>query len=339
MSISPLPFSMDCSPFLNWSGDELVSESEKAVVFRSLVATLKSQPALDASQEAKAVRFLESVKPSNESSANAFLNCLASSTDNSLTDFGQCIAVLISSASKAITTAALKLLSNQLLCCSAQNVLLLIKADLVHQLIMTLNPHSLSFADAVHIHTSLLSIITNSLWLTTPYYLSQLGIKDDTERQTVHETVLQQVLSPLEKYIWHLCMNRFSIVDGDMSNEFMTLLTRILRICPYYQPSMDIVVNMPIVLTIPSCLAFFENDASIYRFVYDIVLIQQDLNKKMGEVRQMWQKVHRMLRMEGIEDMIEKKHQNDKNTRFGRWIVHFSIKWNNLQDMNLPQQE
>ncbi|KAK2946508.1 hypothetical protein BLNAU_18550 [Blattamonas nauphoetae] len=65
---SPCP---NCETFLNWSDDEKVeSESEKAVIFRSLVAIVKLQPELDDSLEAKAVKFLDYVQPFSQKCAD-----------------------------------------------------------------------------------------------------------------------------------------------------------------------------------------------------------------------------------------------------------------------------
>ncbi|KAK2959118.1 hypothetical protein BLNAU_5913 [Blattamonas nauphoetae] len=160
---------------------------------------MKSKPVLDDSLETQAVKFLKSVKPKTQESADAFLSRLATLSGDFSTHLIQSIVLLISSASQILTTAAIKMLSNLLLYCYPQNILLLIKADLIHQLIMTLNPLFLSFADAVHIHTSLLSIITITLRLATPEGLTSFRFKDDNEQQAVHDTVLKQVLVPSEK--------------------------------------------------------------------------------------------------------------------------------------------
>ncbi|KAK2945969.1 hypothetical protein BLNAU_19113 [Blattamonas nauphoetae] len=221
--------------------------------------------------------------------------------------------------------------------CSAELRLALVQADLIPQLIVTLNTLSLSFTKAIDIHIYLFSSINKLVWLVTPEGLEILGIQDENELQAVHETIFQQVVAPSEQYICNLCMHRFSIFDGDQSYEFMHLLAQLLEISPYHQPTLEIVLHMPIFLTIPICLTFFENDESIWSFLYEMSNSKQEWNKERGEVRQMWKTVHRMLRMEGIEDAIEGTLRNDENG-FGRLIVDESIGWNNLLDMNLPKQ-
>ncbi|KAK2954939.1 hypothetical protein BLNAU_10079 [Blattamonas nauphoetae] len=323
-------FSMDCSPFVNWQYNRNKSGHGKAVIFRSLAATLKLQPALDDSLEEKAVEFLEYVDPRTRLSADDFLSSFSSNTGDSSTAFVQCIAVLISSSSQDIATAAMEMLISLVRICSDKLLLTLVQADLIPHLITTLNPLSLSFAKTEDIHKCLLLSITKSLGLSTPNGLTELGIEEDTEQQNVHETVLKQVLVPSEKYIWHLCVNRYSIVDGSQSMYVMEFLPLLLRICAYYEPTMEFVLHMPVCLTIPSCLTFFEIDGPNFYFLSLMVAVQQEWNKKRGQVRQMWKTMLRMLRMEGLEDVIEEKLRNDTSSAYGGWIVINSIEWNTL---------
>ncbi|KAK2940078.1 hypothetical protein BLNAU_25012 [Blattamonas nauphoetae] len=180
-------------------------------------------------------------------------------------------------------------------------------------------------SETVDIHINLMKVITNSFWLATPNGLALLGIEDGIEQQSVYETVLQQVVVTSEQYLCHLCVNRYSIVDGDLSESFLELLAQLLRICPYYQPTMDFILNMPVVLTIPSCLTFIETESSLWTFLYEMNLAHGELNKKRGEVQQMWKTVLRVLRMESFEDVIEAKLQTDQNEYFGRRIVPLSL--------------
>ncbi|KAK2946525.1 hypothetical protein BLNAU_18567 [Blattamonas nauphoetae] len=339
LSSLQLSHPVDCSPFLNWTEEAFESENEMAVVFRSLVATLRLQPVLDASLEAKAKTLLESVENGLEDSADDFLKRFASSSDDSSTDFIQSIVVLISSPNRAITTSAMELMESLTLWCSADILLLLVKADLIPQIVKTLNPLSLSFSEALDIHMCLMKVIQYSFWLATPDGLEQLGIEDDDRQQAGHEMVFQQVLVPSEKYISHLCVKCSSLVDGDQSRRFLALLAQLLWICPYYQPAMEFVLHMPVFITIPSCLTFFENDHAIWYFLYYMVDAQRRWNKQGGAVRQMGTTVLRKLRMEGIEGVVERKLQNDQNEYDGSLTVDNSIILSNLLGMNLPEQE
>ncbi|KAK2942365.1 hypothetical protein BLNAU_22708 [Blattamonas nauphoetae] len=311
------------------------SYEDNAVVFQSLVATVKLQPELDVSLEAKVVKFLEYVDPDDDDSADAFLRKLASSSGNSPTDFVQSIVVLIPSANQVITTAAMKMLGTLIMWCSLYIRLALVKADLLPQIVISLNPQSLSFAEAEDIHINLMKSISWTIYLSTPNGLRFLGIEDENEQQAVHETVLKQVLAPSERYIRHLCVNRFSIFDEKLSSYYLALLAQILEMCPYYRATMDFVVHMPVFLTITSCLTFYKNDESIWYFLYLIHSFLREWNEQGGEDQQMRTDANRMLRMEGIEDVIEQKLQNNRTRTYARWTVDKSIALNNLLGMNL----
>ncbi|KAK2953296.1 hypothetical protein BLNAU_11759 [Blattamonas nauphoetae] len=324
LPLSQFPFSSDYSAFLNWDEARIDSDEELPVVFLSLVATVKLRPTLDNTLEEKAVTFLKYMEIiGDEPSAHAFLSSFARATDESLVNFLQCIVVLVSSASTAITTAAMKMLNKMIFCCSTELHLALVKADLIPQLINTINPQSLPFAEAEDINASLLNIVWNSLWLSTLECLEKLEIEDRHEQQAVHETVLKQVLAPSEKAI-HAFYRHPGPTPRNMSF-----------------PSTDdgFSSSYAVFLTIPNCLTSFESDDSIWTFLNFMIGVRRDWNETRGEERQMWQKVQRMLRMEGMEDVMEEKMRNDRNEINGGFIVDNSIELNNLLGMNLPEPE
>ncbi|KAK2960948.1 hypothetical protein BLNAU_4035 [Blattamonas nauphoetae] len=240
---------------------------------------------------------------------------------------------------QTITIATMQMLETLVSCCSAKGRLALAEADLIHQLEVILNPLSLSFTETVDIHTHLMKIITNCFWILTPDGLKKLGIEEGHGEQAVSETVLKQVLIPSKTYICNLCMNRYSIVDRVLSMRFLTNLAQLIQICPYYQPLTQIVLDMPVFLTIPSCLTFFEKIDSIWLFLYSMVEIQQEWNKTRGAKRQMWTNVHRTLRMEGFADAMEAKLQYDRYTITGSYIGYSLIEWSILQGMNPPKYQ
>ncbi|KAK2951660.1 hypothetical protein BLNAU_13399 [Blattamonas nauphoetae] len=304
----------------------------------SCPATLKFQPALDVSLESKVVNFLTTVYPQTTESANAFVDSHAPFSDGSLINFIQSIVLLLSSTSQAITTVAMSMLDNLILTFSPRLRLALVQADLISQVIITLNPLLISFKDCKKLHFYLISTITTSLRLSSLVGLTYYAIEDRNEQQAVYETILKHVLTPSEQYICHLCVHRFSIVDSEQSKRYLALLAILFRIAPSYPPTMEFVLNMPFVLTIPSCLTFFERHDSIQLFLSLMASTQREWNKKRGEEQPMRTIVDRLLRMEGIEDVKETKLRNDKKTPKGDVIILHSIDWNNLQGMNVPRR-
>ncbi|KAK2964067.1 hypothetical protein BLNAU_1148 [Blattamonas nauphoetae] len=144
--------------------------------------------------------------------------------------------------------------------CSSKKRLRLFKDDLIAKIIPSLNLLTLPFAGAEDLHYHLMFVIANFLWLSTPFGLASLELSHLHEHQALHETVLKQVLMPSEAYLRHLCVNCHSIVDGNQSTSFVLLLAQILRICPFHDPTFKFVQTLPIFLTLPNTLSFFEKD-------------------------------------------------------------------------------
>ncbi|KAK2951651.1 hypothetical protein BLNAU_13390 [Blattamonas nauphoetae] len=228
-------------------------------------------------------------------------------------------------------------ISSDCLSCSPKIILTLVKADLIHQLVSSLNAHSISFTKAVNIHTCLISHIPNFVWLATPTGLAELKLKDRNEQKAVRETVFQHVLAPSEKYIYTLCKNRYSIIDGGKSIEFLRLLTRLLGISPYYPPTMHFFRHIPVLLTIPSCLAFTSNELTIWNILFYLYNAEVEWSKPSKEERQMWKTVPQMVKMEGMDDVIEQHFLKGQNRHQDRQIIGYSLRWNNLQGMNLTR--
>ncbi|KAK2953215.1 hypothetical protein BLNAU_11841 [Blattamonas nauphoetae] len=324
-----------CSTFLSWNEKDLESESEKAIVFRSLVATVKLHPAPDISLEAKVVKFLKSAQPKDEESVETFLRSLGQTIDKSSTDL-------------AITSAAMEMFAYFFCNCSTQprtkvyghprtaNDWNPLGGDGILTLMIRGSVWCVDKAKAEDIHTCLIEGVNSSVLLAT---LCSLEIKDYYEQQAIHEMFFKRVLIPSEKYIWHLCVNRYSIIDGEQSLEFLFLLAHLLRISPSYQPTMEIVLHLPVVLTVPSCLSFFENDNSIWNFLAVTNIAQWEWNITRGKERQLWKTMHRILRMEGIDDANEETLQNNKEGMWGSSVVEKSMEWNTLQGTNVPEQE
>ncbi|KAK2959936.1 hypothetical protein BLNAU_5133 [Blattamonas nauphoetae] len=332
-------FSIECVPFLRWPDNQEASRFGHTVVFQSLVATLKLQPELDVSLEKKAAKFLESLTNKSRWFPDDLLIPYVSHSDGSLTDFVPSILVLLSSPNQVIKTASMKMLQTVVANCSAPLKLLLVKADVFDQLIVSLNPLLASSPDSKHIHSKLLSIIANSVWLITPISLSELEIKDPDEQQALRETVLKQVFIPSKQYICYLCSHYHFLVVEDMSTEFTTLLSQILEIYAHCHPTMEYVLTLPVFLASSSCLTFFESDDSINSFLEDVVDSKEQQNEQGGDIRESEMTIVRSLRMEGIDDVIEERLMNDRSTNNADHIVVNSIEWSNMLGMNYSEDE
>ncbi|KAK2945218.1 hypothetical protein BLNAU_19858 [Blattamonas nauphoetae] len=324
-------------PPLNWDGALFQSPSEKSVVYHSLVSLIQPDFVFTDDFVKKAVLLLEQLRFSNSTDTNKFICPAMESTDQNLMEFLQSFMILLSSANHTLITATMKMLDSLLHNTSTRMHLRLINADLIVHLLTSLNPLSLSIADTQDIHSSVISIITLSLCLSNPYVLNALNIKDSSEQQAIHEAILNRVLVPTEAYIRYLCTNYSFIADGASSEQFTYLLTRPLETSQLSQPALTFVLDLPITLTIPSFLSFFEDNLTTLRFFFEFSRIVKELNRKDGEQSQTGQIIIRSLQKEGLEDVLQQQLQYTNTSFNAQAIVRYSVELNNLRGLNVSE--
>ncbi|KAK2955126.1 hypothetical protein BLNAU_9855 [Blattamonas nauphoetae] len=290
----------DPAAFVNWDEEPLESKSDILSLCRSLISMLKAGHSLDNRLKNKVKLLLNQfLDTCDEGDSDRFIpGFVPSPIDEFLSEFVTSIIVLLPTAHKEIGTTMMDMLEFLIQYCLYIFRLNLVKADLIPHLITHLNPLSLSFTDSQEIHSHLTSIISSSIWLATQFGLRNLQIKDWNEQQNIHETVFNQVLVPSEPYIRHLCVNSRTIADRDQSSHFMQILGFLLRICPFYQPTLDFVRNLPIITTIPLALSSSVKEPSIWQFLFESTSAQEEWNEKGGDIRQTGKAVHGCLKSE-----------------------------------------
>ncbi|KAK2957245.1 hypothetical protein BLNAU_7839 [Blattamonas nauphoetae] len=270
---------------------------------------MKDNDSVDETLEKKAVRFLRMIRRLSDESISRFVLSLApTSSDESLLTFVE----------HSLIAATMEILDDLFGTYSAKLHFALLNAELIPHIITSLSPSLLPFADCQDIHTHLISFIESSLWIATSPGLKTLQIEDSIESKSVNETILKHILVPSEGYIHHLCANRWSIVDDDQLYKFMRLLARIIGICPQDQPTMDFVLKLPVITAITSAITFCEFDLIIWRFLDETDKSQREWNKHSHSIGQSVKIVRRHLKMEGFDEVIEQRQQNDKNRDWGR---------------------
>ncbi|KAK2953952.1 hypothetical protein BLNAU_11054 [Blattamonas nauphoetae] len=327
----------DPAAFVNWDEEPLELLSDVLPLCRSLISMVKAGHSIDDKLETKAELLLGNFWFSyREADADqSILGLVPSPTDDPLSEFVTSIIVLLPTDHKGLVTTMMDILKCLIQDCSSNIHLTLLKAALIPRLITHLNPLSLSFTDSQEIHSHLTSIISSSIWLATQFGLNKLKIENWNEQQTIHETVLQQVLIPAEPYIRHLCVHSSSIVDQDQSILFMRILGRLFRICPFHPPTLDLVQNLPVFMTIPNALSTFVFEASIWHILFEATTAQREWNEQGGGILQTGKTVLIYLRSEGFEDSMEQKLTTDKNGFWKRALERDSIALNNMLGTNL----
>ncbi|KAK2963567.1 hypothetical protein BLNAU_1610 [Blattamonas nauphoetae] len=194
-------------------------------------------------------------------------------------------------------------------------------------------------SDAEDIHSQLMNIVNCTLFILSPAGLTTLKISHPSEQQALCEAVLTQILIPSNDYIAHLCAHRYSIVDGLQSSRTMLFLAKIIKVCPSHEQIMDYVLKLPIFLTIPSLMTFFESDGMNLDTLRSMILTERGWANVGGELLEKRKMVLRLLRNEGFEAIVEQRLKNDINGGEGQNLVKRTVEWNNLLGMNAKSFE
>ncbi|KAK2948139.1 hypothetical protein BLNAU_16939 [Blattamonas nauphoetae] len=267
----------------------------------------------------------------------SFVLALApSSPHEAFQTFVTTITILLSTDNTTIVETTLYTINHLVPMCSRNIQFGLLNADLVPQLILSLQPLTRSFKYPQNIHSDLLSIIGRLLWLPTPSNGAYAEIDDPTEQQAVHETILKHVLLPSKDYIRQICSARDLFVDRVFLPDFMTCVAQIILICPFYQPTMDYVLDLPLIFTMITSNDFYDNEESRGCFLGELADAQEEWDKHDKELRRIGTIMNRLLRMEGSEDQIEQMLQSVRNQPREGYIVSYSTRLNNLYGMNIP---
>ncbi|KAK2961991.1 hypothetical protein BLNAU_3047 [Blattamonas nauphoetae] len=279
----------------------------------------------------KADLFFRQLRTFSLNECDSFVLALAPSLPHeAFQTFVTTINILLSTDNITIVETTLYTINHLVPMCSRNVQFGLLNADLVPQLISSLQPLTRSFKYPQNIHSDLLSIIGRFLWLATPSNDAYAEIDDHTEQQAVHETLLKHVLLPSKDYIRQICHTRTVFIDHVFWPDFMTCVAQIILICPFYQPTMDYVLDLPLIFTMITSNDFNDSDESRACFLGEIADAQEEWDKHDKEIRRMGTIINRSLRMEGSEDQIEQMLQSVRSQPREGYIVSYSTKLNSF---------
>ncbi|KAK2955223.1 hypothetical protein BLNAU_9775 [Blattamonas nauphoetae] len=214
----------------------------------------------------------------------------------------------------------------------------LVTADLIPQLITSLDPLSLSFIEGKDIHLPLMGIFASMFKLAIPAELKDLDLDSPLGQQNINEIVLKHVLIPSEGFIRYFYANRYSIEDNINTYNILFMHYRLIKICANYQPIVDFVLALPVSLTFTSLMSFLEKDTTICQFLEGIVDAQKATIDIDDPSRQPYTSILRSLRMDGLEDVVNQLTVTLLDDYYGRIAVGRSIKLHIASGANLPER-
>ncbi|KAK2941927.1 hypothetical protein BLNAU_23163 [Blattamonas nauphoetae] len=289
----------------------------KSSIYCSLVALVKAEyPFVNALLD-RAARFLKSLEPKwsdKPDYADKLVTDIFPSSAGSPSGFIDSVFTLLSSPHSRVAEAALSFLNITVLESSPAIRCRLVETDLIPNVFVTVQPHTLPISGNEEMFGELLKIvriIDRFVDLADSFSLSKLGITDAVEKFNHREMIFQKVLLPSSQFVTFLIANRY-ILNGWLLFSFMFLLATHLRIGPFHRPTLEFVLASPTVMALSSCLSFVQNDGDAKIPLETINNSLREWKKEGPEVTQSAKLMIRALFSEGFEDSLEQMLMNTK---------------------------
>ncbi|KAK2948267.1 hypothetical protein BLNAU_16803 [Blattamonas nauphoetae] len=324
------------SSFQTWTGNQIDTNTNKSVIFQSLIEMIKTHPQFNESLEEDIVAFLTRITPTNRAESDEVLNCLAPSADGSLASFVESITFLVSSSSKAIVKTSVRLLEELCMRCSLTIRRQLIQDGILQKIMAVIDSDALFSQDFGETPLFLSLIIRSFLRLGTLRGMERGQVVSQNEQQELHDLILRQVIIPSEGFLRFLYHVHPSVVDGDRSFIFLGNLTRFIQICPYYDLTITHILGLPVILTITSSLTIIVTDSSIWTFLDDLNECIWEWNSERRKTRSNVRLLFRSFVAEGFDDLKEQRLQNDEYGDTSDQILGSVSQLCNVQGENTP---
>ncbi|KAK2957759.1 hypothetical protein BLNAU_7193 [Blattamonas nauphoetae] len=312
----------DHEPFLNYISNTEFSFDEKSRLYNSLVALVKAKYPFDDALQERADRFLNDLEPEwgQEDLADQLVTDLVPSSGESHSEILASILTLLSSPHSTLKTAAMSFLNETTRFCSLQNRYRLVESDIVTKLLTTVQPHTLPIPANEEIVDKLITIIVNCLQLSIPFSLKKIGVTAAVEKYNHREIVLQKVVIPSSQFMTFLISTRY-ILNGDLLDSFMDLLTTLLEIGPFHRPTLEYVLGSPIAMAFSSCLSIVEDNGCLWTTLSFIHSSLREWTEEGPEVVQSGKRTMQALFSEGFEDTLEQKMKHNKGGNYVHGVV------------------
>ncbi|KAK2950806.1 hypothetical protein BLNAU_14224 [Blattamonas nauphoetae] len=294
---------------LSFDAESDLSFEDKSTLYSSLVSLIQEKCVFDDTLLDQTVAFLKDlgshvVEPP---SADVLITELVPSSDGSSSGFVDSACILLSSPYAIIVSAVL---------------------------------HHLPFGELDTFLLSINTILNKSILLTIPSTLNDLKITDPSAQHNRRQLIFQRVIQPSSQYITFLYQNRYSLGDQDLSGSSMDVLGRLASTSPFHIPTLEFILERPVVMTIQSCLSFFENLETRWTSLLDITLSLTGWKKQGPEMDQFLKRMIQALFSEGFEDTLEVMLLQDKDDEgFGDGIIEQSLELSRLLGANVVHIE
>ncbi|KAK2946191.1 hypothetical protein BLNAU_18867 [Blattamonas nauphoetae] len=327
--------------FLNFDVNSELSLEDQSSIYCSLIALVKAEYPFDTALQDKAVHFLKNVQPDWREEPGhpaKLVTDLAPSTNRSPSGFVESILTLLSSPHSTVVDAALSFLRETISTSSSVIPTNLVESDLISNVFATVQPHTLPISINETIFQNLILIITDCINLANPYYLRELGITSAADTFNHREMIFQKVVLPSSQFVTFLITNR-NMLHEDLFLSFVNLLSSLIVIGPFHQPTLEFVLASPIVIAFSNCHSYIEREADIWFLLYNINNSLKECKIEGPETVQSGKRIIQALISEGFEDTLEQMMLNDTDENHSLLLVQDCLQLLKLLGSNVELPE
>ncbi|KAK2961893.1 hypothetical protein BLNAU_3330 [Blattamonas nauphoetae] len=237
--------------------------------------------------------------------ANEFLKAIAQDSPNPAAVFMNSMIVLLSSSHPSIFSDTLSIIRLCITSCSLTNNLALVSSKLVHSILSIPRIGNLSLILDPNILTEILRILRYAVNLASANTVLYISTVSNTDPESIHDVVLNEVLIPIEPSIVQISRNPHLLSwNKEYENTFRLLLS-IFEVCALHQPTVDFVCSSCVPMIFQSLLTEVEQDDA-YQIIIgslagNIRIWKEDGTETVCRGRMLWQ----TLEQGGFRDALE----------------------------------
>ncbi|KAK2944798.1 hypothetical protein BLNAU_20271 [Blattamonas nauphoetae] len=274
-----------------------------------------SRHPFDNTLQDRAAIFLKSLEPkwNDDDQADILVTDLVPSSAEALSGFVDSILTLLSSPHSTVAAAALSFLNGTTAKSSPAILTNLVEADLVSNVLATVQPHTLPISENERSIILLIEIINT--------FVCDLGITAAVDTFNHREMILQKVVIPSSQFVTFLISNR-NVLRGDLFRPFLSVLHTLIETSPFHRPTLEFVLRSPIVVAYLRSLSSIEQSNNLW---YSLHLLNFSLEEWKTEDPEVSESVKRMMQAlisEDFEDTLEQMLMHNKSEDYDYGVVN-----------------
>ncbi|KAK2945566.1 hypothetical protein BLNAU_19523 [Blattamonas nauphoetae] len=290
----------------------------------------------------KASKLLQSISCVNQLyiQFDVFLNAIGQDFPNTTSVIVDSVVVLISSPHPSIVRDILVFIHRYQIWSPSTDRLALVSSNLFPRLLSTPSLRDLSVVEDQRLLGAMIGFLRYGVWLSSPEAAQSFSPTSNIDPESVRDVVLNEVLVLVEPSLVHLLQNPFLRSFAFEFKTALLLISEILELSAFHQPTLTFVCSSRIPMLYPTLLSDLEHNDD-YKHVV-VWFMSNNICEWETVGADTWDRAKILLQTledEGFGDGLEQALFQDNSTMNGRAVKFYSSKITNTLGMNIPPPE